>query len=578
MRNEIKIRRIIFPINIKLSAIVLLITGLSLFAYVYLAVDMFKTDKVAYVFESVEAQNNQIAQGIERELKHLDLIHQIFPEASKVSSLIKEVMDSNTQVLGYFEFSKGKLERKFVKDELSEFNEELLVKQKIKNAFFVLNENSKSYLVHLIRNGDVTSYMVSDLNSLKSSIPDSKLYRFFFKISDKYIGEKLVLPKDTDLSQFFHQTTVMKLDEKAIISFRPLMDKSILFMTAVGYDKALGAATQLQQRSIYFAGLVAAFIIIVILLISGLFTRPIKKLYSASLELSKANFGFRVKLDEKDEIGALGDSFNYMADEIQKYMEEMKEKSRLENELQTAKLVQKSFFPSNSYRSENLKLDAFYQPASECGGDWWGYLKFEQSELVILIDVTGHGTAAALLTGIIHNSLTALKFLCEKDPSYAEDPSKVMTFLNHSFCAVNINLNATAFVLLVKSGSMSYCNASHNPPYYIPFKSDGDYSKQDFIPLMGESGARLGESVESNYIVNEQSYNNKDHLILYTDGILEAQNQEQKMYGSRNFIKSFSHNLNKSNEGCLKSTLSDFEAFLGECLPDDDITLIKMEF
>ncbi len=575
METEIKskIRKILLPINIKLSVIVLLVTGLSLFAYVYLAVDMFKTDKVAYVFESVEAQNEQIAQGIQKELNHLDLIHQIFPEASKVSTLTRKILESNPQVLGYYEFINGKLDRKIIRKEMSEFDAEELLTHSEKSEYFVKG----TYLVHHLGNGGLQSFLVSDLKSIKNNIPESKLYTYYFKMGGEYIGDTLLLDTGMDLSQYFHQTTVLDLGEKTIISVKPLLDKSIIFMTAVGYNKALSAASQLQKKSVYFAGLVAAFVIIVILILSGFFTRPIKKLYAASVELSKANFSFRVKLREKDEIGALGDSFNYMASEIEKYMEEMKEKTRLENELQTAKLVQKSFFPTNSLHSDRLKLDAFYQPASECGGDWWGHLKFNNTEMVILIDVTGHGTAAALMTGVIHNSLTALKFLCEKDPSYTQDPAKIMNFLNHSFCAVNINLNATAFVMIVKENALSYCNASHNPPFYIPVKEGGDYSKQDFIPLMGESGARLGESTDSQYTANEQTFKQRDHLILYTDGILEAQNADQKMYGNRNFIKSFSNNLKLTNRECLESSIADFEGFLGESLPDDDITLIKME-
>ncbi len=570
------LRRVLFPINVKLSIAVLLITGISLFSYIYLAVDMFKTDKIAYVFESIESQNAQAGLIVEKYLTQLETIHELFPEASKLSSISSQIFRANTEIQGFYEFKKGNLVRKITKD-----GNQLDVKkiyQKSGEKSISIFETTEKYLVFKRTDGDFSSLLITEARKLQSLIPDSKVYNFYLKLGADYLDKKFTLKKIQEISNYYHQTLVLEGETKNIVSFKPLANKEIVFITSIPYEKAVDAAIQLQKRSIYFGGLVAAGIILVILLISGLITKPIKKLYAASIELAKTNFSYRVKLNERDEIGALGDSFNHMAEQIQVYMEEMKEKARLENELQTAKLVQDSFFPSNSITGKNLKLNAYYQPASECGGDWWGYLKFESTEVIILIDVTGHGTAAALLTAVIYNSLTALEFLAKKDEGYKTDAAKIMDFLNQSFCAVNINLNATAFVLVASSTSFRYCNASHNPPYFVGYKEGSDYSKQDFIPLMDKSGARLGETKESKYEDVEVAFKQGDHLILYTDGILEAKNKDEKAYGTRSFIQSFCQNLNLDNEQCLEKAMDDLYNFLGDNKPDDDLSLLKIHF
>ncbi|MCB9091400.1 MAG: SpoIIE family protein phosphatase [Halobacteriovoraceae bacterium] len=571
-------RKVLFPINIKLSIVVLAITGISLFSYVYLAVDMFKTDKIAYVFEAIESQNDQVALIIEKYLNQLETIHELLPEASKLSSITKKLFLSNQELLGFFEFKKGKLAKKITKEDSAQIDYEEMYKKYQQTGFYFYESTKEKILVLKRNDGDIESILAVDVSKLKSLIPQSSLYQFYLKIGDDFLDKEFTNGQAENFSKYYHQTVVIDGSQKDIVSFKPLIDEKLVFITSIHYQMAINAASQLQQRSIYFGGLVAAAIILIILFISGLFTKPIKKLYFASTELAKANFSYRVKLKERDEIGALGDSFNHMANQIEIYMGEMKEKARLENELKTAKLVQESFFPMSSIDGRSLKLNAFYKPASECGGDWWGYLKFDSTEIIILIDVTGHGTAAALLTAVIYNSLTALKFLVEKDSLFASDPAKIMHFLNQSFSAVNINLNATAFVLVVDSQKISYCNASHNPPYFVSYKENSEYSKQDFIPLMEKSGARLGEAHDSQYESVEFQFKRKDHLILYTDGILEAKNLEQKPYGTRNFVQSFSRHLRLSNEQCLEKTIDDLYTYVGEQYPDDDISLLKMEF
>ena len=131
----------------------------------------------------------------------------------------------------------------------------------------------------------------------------------------------------------------------------------------------------------FFAVFIVSISGILIVLFSRSLSKPIENLYLASNEIAKGNFETSVDIKSSDEIGFLGKSFNFMVAEIKKYMEEMKEKARLENEIQVAKLVQEQFFPKNSHTSESFSIDAFSTPASECGGDWWGFFEHNSGDI-----------------------------------------------------------------------------------------------------------------------------------------------------------------------------------------------------
>lgn len=577
---EIDIRKVSFPINIKLTIIVLLLTGISLFFYIWLALDLFKTDKIAYVFESVDKQSQQISAQAKELLKNIEVNHQVMELSGRDKKSFELFKDAYPSLRYFGTFRKSKVVREYYFEKFSLDKSKILGlinKTNLKKGFLTLSESEQTFLLYWNRSGDLANFSLYQISILTNLIPQSDLYSYDLVFNGKLLkhGDEIELKSDEVTSQAFQTYVKGKGKDRKIVSLIPLYEKQIAFMTWINYQKALNASQRLQERSLYFGLLVAGFVIIFILLFSSLLTKPIKNLYTGALQLAQSNFEHRVKVKQKDEIGVLGDSFNYMAQKIQEYMAQMQEKLRLENELKTAQLVQESFFPTDTIKGKSLALKAYYKPATECGGDWWGYFSYGDVEVVILLDVTGHGTAAALMTAIVQNSLTSLKYLAQKDPAFIESSAKIADFLNQSLCAVDINLNATCAVLVIQNGKLTYTNASHNPPYLLKHKDE--YAKSDFIPLMDKIGARLGESKESHYEEVSLALNKEDHLVLYTDGIIEAVNSEEKQYGSRNFIKSLIKSMNFGFDKSLDMTISEFYKYIGDIQPDDDITLLRID-
>lgn len=585
-----EIRKLKTPLNLKLTFAVLALTAATLGSYVWLAVNLFKEDKIAYVFEAVEGQNRQTARVLESKFKQLNTFHEIFRQIGYHNAATDQIFNQNPDITAYVELNKK--DKKWLR--LFNPNSELL--QMLNNNWNEISEKLSSldslsrnqnqpryqkmeienqgFLIDTKRAADKDSFLIIPLMTILNLLPESKLYQFdIFLDNNELVGTSLNLPKPA--KEFGFQTKVLS---GSIVSFRPYLE-NIVFMTHIDYSTAVDAATSLTNKSVYFGILVAGFIILSILFLAKRITAPLKSLYQASLELSQANFDHRVDIKENDEVGVLGDSFNFMASEIQKYLVEMKEKSRMEIELQTAQLVQQSFFPSSLKQGQNFKLEAFYEPAAECSGDWWGHLSTNDTEIFVILDVTGHGTAAALVTAMMHNTLIGISELGESNPHFRRDPATILSFLNRSLCAINIKLNATAFVLIQEGSRLHYSNASHNPPLLLR-KPSGmtEISKQDILPLNESSGLRLGESFSSTYESISLDWKNGDQIILYTDGIVEATNSTGKAYGNRKFMKSLLDEFNAHQTIQVNPIISKFRRFLEENSPDDDITFLSLQF
>src|SRR5690606_35511909 len=109
-----------------------------------------------------------------------------------------------------------------------------------------------------------------------------------------------------------------------------------------------------------------------------------------------------------DEVGGLAQGFNFMAGEVSRLMEETKEAARMEGELETVRLVQETLFPEPVKRVGDFHLAGHFEPASECGGDWWHYCKVGDKLFIWIGDATGHGAPSAMVTSAAKAAATII--------------------------------------------------------------------------------------------------------------------------------------------------------------------------
>lgn len=570
-------KKVLLPIYLKLVVFVLIIVAISLSAYVYYSVSLFQNDKVSYVFEAVDDHNVKLIDKAKLKIESIGEKLSLFSSSNYSSSFIHTWLRSNPNILYYFEFEDQKLSKVVTflenKNVLSDFdltnfeseqkgivehNDNFLFYNKVSKLIFgvVVNRN---YLLDQSLTG-----LFQDLYLTKSSLNTLKNF------DQKIVG--YIKSKNKEGQTFLFQD-----NDKWIVSYRELnQDFSIL--TKASFAKAIAASATLRENSLYFGLLVAGIVIIGVLIFSKFLTVPITKLLGTVKGFLQSDFQNRAKISTRDEIGVLATSFNQMADDIEKYMSEMKDKIRLEEELKTANIVQSQFFPKKHYPLVCGNIYGFYQSASECGGDWWGVYESGPTTILILADVTGHGTPAALLTAILFNTINSIDYLAKSDSSYLTDPRLIMSYMNNSIAKASNQLNATAFVLCLdhKTKSIRYSNASHNPPLYFPIHR-GEVGKGDLVPLMDNNGPRLGENKNQEYEFSTIELGDKDKIIFYTDGLTEAENQEGKQYGQRKLIKSLLEKQSLPVNDIIEQALTEFKDFTQGTELMDDITFVGLE-
>ncbi len=245
------------------------------------------------------------------------------------------------------------------------------------------------------------------------------------------------------------------------------------------------------------------------------------------------------------------------------------EKSVLEEELFVASRIYHALLPQKIAAINGFDLAVKFISAGGVGGDYYDFLPSGKNgeSRIIIADTVGKGLPAGLL---ISNLQGALRIFSEE----IESPALLLTRLNQWFCR---NLPMTKFVSLVclnirpqadGSSMLTYTNAGHWPPVLV--RHSGEVERLD------PTGGLLG--VHKDFLYQEKSLvmDAGDLLVLFTDGVTEAQNVEGIMYEETGLIKFLQCNQFESCEALLNNLVSHIMDFSGKPKFSDDLTLIAL--
>ena len=239
------------------------------------------------------------------------------------------------------------------------------------------------------------------------------------------------------------------------------------------------------------------------------------------------------------------------------------ERQRLVKDMEFARTVQESFLPQHAPEIVNYRFSAHYTPAQEVGGDFYDFMRLDRVRTGIVIgDVSGKGVPAALYMAKLGSDLKTLAFT-EKDPAAA------LKKLN-DLLAERSRRGMFATVLYLEldseSGRMTLSNAGHLPP--IVKRSDGTVKR--FSPA---GGSPLGILPGMEFGQETLMLGPGDTVVLYTDGIIEAMNARDELYGYERFEELI--RKSPSDPDALKSAIiGDVNRFTGLSPQHDDMTLV----
>ena len=276
-----------------------------------------------------------------------------------------------------------------------------------------------------------------------------------------------------------------------------------------------------------------------------------------------------------DEIQALSEAIKTMELEINEYIQDLTtvtaEKERIGAELNVATQIQADMlpriFPAFPDREE-FDIYATMDPAKEVGGDFYDFFLVDDDHLAVVIaDVSGKGVPAALF-------MVIAKTLIKNHAQNQEAPGTVFTQTNEQLCEGNdAGLFVTGWmgVLEISTGKFVYVNAGHNPP--LLKRAGGTFewlkSRPGFV-LAGMEGVRYRE--------NTLQLEPGDRLYLYTDGVTEATNSHEELFGDERLQNALNEYMDLPVEQFLPKIKECIDAFVGDADQFDDITMLALDY
>ena len=235
-------------------------------------------------------------------------------------------------------------------------------------------------------------------------------------------------------------------------------------------------------------------------------------------------------------------------------------------ELARAAEVQGSFLPDHIPQLEGWQIAVTLHPARQTSGDFYDFIPLVGGRTGILVaDVADKGAAAALFMA---SSQSLIRTYAGE---FIDNPEMVLAAASRRILAdTHAGLFVTVFygVLDPNTGKLVYCNAGHTPSIYLP-------ENRKYLTLP-RTGPPLGVSEGSQWDRSEIQLNPGDHLVLYSDGVTEAQNSDEEFFGENGLLLSLKHNRSVSAGLLRDAVLRDVHQFVGQAPQFDDITLMVL--
>lgn len=238
----------------------------------------------------------------------------------------------------------------------------------------------------------------------------------------------------------------------------------------------------------------------------------------------------------------------------------------VDRELKAVEDIQRSLLPRELPRLPTMELAAFYQTSRRAGGDYYDFFRIDDDRLGIMIaDVSGHGTPAAVLMAVLHS--IAHTYVGTRD-----DPAKFLTFLNQQLCkryTADGALFVTAFygIYDARTRVLTFSNAGHNLPRVKHCATRGMSS------IDGALSYPLGIDANAPYSSEQFQFTPGDQAVFYTDGITEAMNAEHDLFGTER-MDAVLHKCTPNAKEMINAVLAAVDAFTGNTPPNDDRTLL----
>ena len=310
----------------------------------------------------------------------------------------------------------------------------------------------------------------------------------------------------------------------------------------------------------------ATLFVFIYILIKRVIINNLQKINDTLGRITQGDLNVTVDVRSNQEFSSLSDDINSTVSTLKQYIAEAA--ARIDRELEYAKQIQLSALPTNFPEGEEYRIYAQMIAAKEVGGDFYDFYRLNDTTVAFLAaDVSGKGIPAAMF---MMTAKTIIKDLAERGLSVNE----VFTKANEKLCQNNESgmfVTAWMGILDLTTGNLQYANAGHNPPLLKHANGEFEYLKTraGFV-LAGMDGVR--------YRCGELTLHPGDRLFLYTDGVTEATNTNNQLYGEERLLGFMNDNAAVDAVELLPALKANIDAFVGEAPQFDDITMLMFDY
>lgn len=450
-----------------------------------------------------------------------------------------------------------------------------------------IGENGYAFLVN--EKGEV---MVSGMDSGETAI-NAEINADLRESSNRQLAEAV-----EDMISGGSGLRKLTVDGKEVyLAYAPLEGLNWSFVTVMDVEEVVAPAKQSQQdilaltesvswqqeksirrTQIIYLGimiLAVALISLISILFTGKLTAPIHRLTTEVAGLSGGNLDHQIQISTGDEVEDLGNAFNGMTAQLKNYIGNLAavtaERERIQTELGLAARIQADMLPdSTKILTDRIEFSvhAGMTPAKEVGGDFYDFFLTDENHLAFLIaDVSGKGVPASLF-------MVVAKTLLRSRITDAETLADKIMEVNDSLCANNQNnmfVTAWVGVLDLSTGGLTYVNAGHNPPLLKQRQDCYDY-------LKSHNGFVLAGMENGKYTQSKIRLRPGDTIFLYTDGVVEANNEEGKLYGETRLKQLLSQNAHLEPRQLAGEVWRNIKDFQGNAVQFDDVTMLIVHY
>ncbi len=425
-----------------------------------------------------------------------------------------------------------------------------------------VGENGFSFVVS--ETGEYITHPVKEWIMARNIFnPSEKIFKDGF---DLYIQE---LEKNGTVTGFAYPEL---LDfEKAWFFVAPIPHTNWLVINVVPSKEMFNDLGLIFRKIIIVSAVGILAVLAIVLLLFRKMLSPLMKLISSFQKLS---FLDRSKRNRKNEIDLLNDSFKGFQQQYEDYLKEQNKnisvKKKYDRDLKAAKEIQTSIIPASDpkfSKDKYIELYAELHPAESIGGDLYDYFFIDENHLLFSMgDVSGKGIPAALFMAVAHTLI--------KNKATYVTPSRIIKAVNQELYKQNFSQHfLTLFIGIIdiRNGKLLYCNAGHNYPFLI---RDESVVKM----LQSTHGLPVGLYGDKGYGDSTLKLKTGDTLVLYTDGVIDSKDSEDRIYGNDRLVENMNYLVELRPKEIVKRLNNSLKVFKGDTKQADDISIMAVKY